>query len=156
MRFQWVVGPLVHASGKFRKICTYTAAILVWECVPMFNIVRTRKMSCIFSYWTGSHASEWSGGGGPSVARGPNVVVLSAVDGPPGPSVAAVHTLGGTIHGCRTWSGETDCGGGHWLCDSPPPWLVNYYRSRFLCAWRPYFIQCMYDVVMWFIKVLIT
>ena len=29
------------------------------------------------------------------MARGPNVVVLSAVDGPPGPSVAAVHTLGG-------------------------------------------------------------
>ena len=39
------------------------------------------------------------------------MVMLSAVDGPPGPSVAAVHGPGGTIHGCRTWSGGTDFGG---------------------------------------------
>ena len=44
-----------------------------------------------------SHANEWSGSGGPSVHGygGPSVVMLSAVDGPPGPShtvsVAAVH-----------------------------------------------------------------
>ena len=37
--------------------------------------------------------------------------MLSAVDGPPGPNVAAVHSPEGTIHGCRTWSVGTDCGG---------------------------------------------
>ena len=38
-----------------------------------------------------------SGGGEPSVARGTkhDVVMLSVVDGPPGPNVAAVHSPGG-------------------------------------------------------------
>ena len=35
---------------------------------------------------------EWSGGEGPFV---PTVVMLSAVAGPPGPSVVAVHGPGG-------------------------------------------------------------
>ena len=49
-----------------------------------------------------SHANEWSDGGGPSV------VMLSVVDGPPGPSVAAVHGPGDpAFSGCRTWSGGT-------------------------------------------------
>ena len=38
------------------------------------------------------------------------MVMLSAVDGPPGPSVAVMHGPRETIHGCRTWSGGTDCG----------------------------------------------
>ena len=49
---------IVHSgnSGKFAlylhlgKITCYTAATLAWEHVPEFKIVRTRTMSCIFSY----------------------------------------------------------------------------------------------------------
>ena len=38
------------------------------------------------------------------------MVMLSAVDSPPGPSVAIMHGPGGTIHGCCTWPGGTNCG----------------------------------------------
>ena len=40
-------------------------------------------------------------------------MMLSAVDGPPGPSVAAVHDPGG-IHGCHTWSGGDRLWEDHW------------------------------------------
>ena len=46
---------------------------------------------------------------------GPTMVMLSAVDGPPGPSVAAVHGpedhpwLPNLVRGDRLWG--TDCGG---------------------------------------------
>ena len=83
--------------SPFGKTCTYrenitryTAATLVWECVPEFNIVRTHAQCHVYLATEAlSHTNEWSGGGGPTV------VMLSAVDGPPGPSVAAVHGPGG-------------------------------------------------------------
>ena len=42
---------------------------------------------------------------------GPSVVMLSAVDGPPWTKCSSCAWSGGTIHGFRTWSGGTDCGG---------------------------------------------
>ena len=64
------------------------------------------------------------------------MVMLSAVDCRPGLSVATVH---GTINGCRTWSGRTDCGGSigsvtdlqpssYSYCESTT-WAVSFYTN---------------------------
>ena len=41
-----------------------------------------------------SHTNEWSGSGGTVRGYGGPTVMLSALDGPPGPSVAVVHGPG--------------------------------------------------------------
>ena len=46
------------------------------------------------------------------MARGrPTVVMLNAVDGPPGPSVATMHGPGGPSMATTLGLGGTDCGG---------------------------------------------
>ena len=61
-------------------------------------------MSCIFSYWS-SHASEWSGSGGLSVARGTNCGDAKCHRWSPWTKCGSCAWSGGTIHGCHTWSG---------------------------------------------------
>ena len=53
------------------------------------------------------------GGGGPSVAKGDQIimVMLSAVDGPPGQSVAAMHGPGGPSTAAALGSGGRIVGG---------------------------------------------
>ena len=59
---------------------------------------------------------------------GLTVVMLSAVDGPPGPSVVAVHGLGGIIHGCPRGPGDR-LWGDHWLCDNTQTYIQLHRRN---------------------------
>ena len=48
------------------------------------------------------------------------MVMLSAVDGPPWTKHGSRAWSEETIHGCRTWSGGTDCGGTIGSVTDPP------------------------------------
>ena len=97
-KFSRGVSPFGKTCTYRENITRYTAATLVWECVPGFNIVRTYAQCHVYLATEALSHTEMNGpaAGDRPWLWGTNCgdARLSAVDDPPGPSVAAVHGPG--------------------------------------------------------------
>ena len=121
--FSRIAGESIWENLYLGKITRYTAATVVWECVPKFTIVRTCTMHVMYVQLLKQPRQSVNG---PVVGDRPwlwgtncaDANFISAADGPPRPNVAAMHDPGDhpwlphLVREDRLW-------GDHWQCDSP-------------------------------------